>query len=94
MNELIRHAFMFHFNIYTLTHYSHTLSLFLYLGKSYAINMEVKKKNVCPECLHPHRQGKFCHVFAMGRTDIGAMAEDGKYVLFIYLSISFYCEIF
>ena len=85
---------MHHFNIHTLIYYSNILSLFLYLGKDYAINMEVKKKTVCPECLHPHRQGKFCHVFAMGRTDIGAMGEDGKCVFFISLSISFYCEIF
>ena len=46
-------------------------------GKDYAMNLEIKKKTVCPDCLHPHRPGKFCHVFAKGRTDLGALDEEG-----------------
>ena len=46
------------------------------IGKEYAINMVVKLKTCCPECFHPHRPKKFCHVFCQGAGDDLGDDED------------------
>lgn len=47
------------------------------ISKEYAMNMAIKQKTVCPECNHPHRWGKFCHVFAEGFDDAMEDLDDG-----------------
>ena len=47
------------------------------ISKEYAMNMDIKQKTTCPECNHPHRWGKFCHIFAEGFVDAMEDMEDG-----------------